>query len=85
MDLGDFMNWDTNETFLWIVNTESFFFQLKEVIGNELHFLYRLYIIIKAINKTLASENEINISNVNGNEVYVRFSQAVGNEQEGWK
>lgn len=80
------MNWDTNELWNWIVDSnEGYFNALKDAVGNEMRFMFNLYLTIGDINNR--NENEelmIDSSKVNGNEIYVDFSELVGNEQVGW-
>jgi len=78
------MNWDTNETWLWITNDEQYYTALQDTIGNELYFMTVLYVLIQHRNEVI-SGNEIDSAKVNGNELYVLFSELCGNEQEGWK
>ena len=77
------MNWDTNEISMIIESNHTYYTKLKEEgVGNELYFMLLLWVIIQ-------TENEegfrIDPAKVNGNEVYISFCEAVGNEQEGWK
>ena len=74
------MNWDTNEVRLVIESDFNYYTYLKEIDGNELYFMVVLYAIIKDYN---SRGNEIDISKVNGNEVYMSFCEAVGVENEG--
>ena len=79
------MNEDTNETFQRIKNEDEYYFLLKTWVGNELLFIDTLVDIITDINKQLTNENQIEYRNVNGNEIYIKFCEWVGNEQPGWK
>ena len=79
------MNWDTREISMVVENDPRYFEVLRSRIENELSFLTALYVIIIGYNERNERSRQIDSSKVNGNEVYVSFSQAVGNEQEGWK
>ena len=74
------MNWDTNETLLWCYNTNKYKECLLRWIGNELVFVSHICTIVNEINNQVA--NEIDSSKVNGNEIYIRFCELVGNENE---
>ena len=76
------MNYDTKEVWNWIIDGEYFAASFQECIGNEIHFIYRLHIVIKILNH---NGNEIDETKVNGNELYVDFCELFGNEQYGWK
>lgn len=78
------MNWDTNETWNWILDTPRYRRQLSDCIGNELEFIYIICRIVVEVNRKLSSK-WINPAKVNGNELYVDFCDYYGNEQEGWK
>ena len=75
-------NWDTEEVYLWISDNEGFKNEMEQHVGNELEFMTYLYVIIIEL---IERRNEIDMTKVNGNEIYVDFSILVGNEQEGWK
>ena len=76
------MNEDTNEVLLQVWNDEGYKDMLIALIGNEIRFIYALYIFIKRINSELTIENEIKMKNVNGNEIYIRFLELTENENE---
>ena len=76
------MNWDTNEISMVIESDELYYNTLKHSITNELYFMVVLYVIIEDYN---SRGNEVDSSKVNGNEVYISFCEAVGNETGGWK
>lgn len=78
------MNWDTKETWNWIVDNEVHKSVLEQWIGNELMFVAALSVIITDVNRELAKENQIEMKNVNGNELYLDFCELFENEQEGW-
>lgn len=71
------MNWDTNEVYNWAIDNENTKSNLAHCIGNELHFCFRLHILVKCLNK---NGFEINESNVNGNEIYKAFLELYRNE-----
>ena len=52
------MNEDTNEVLLQVWNDEGYKDMLIALIGNEIRFIYALYIFIKRINSELTIENE---------------------------
>lgn len=74
-------NWDTEEVYLWISDNEGFKNEMEAHIGNELEFMTYLFVIVTEL---IERGNEIDITKVNGNEIYVDFSILVGNEQRGW-
>ena len=80
------MNWDTQETWNWITNEDGYIAALTPMaeIGNELLFIAYLPEFIIEINLQLENENQIEMKNVNGNELYVEFCEMIGNEREGW-
>lgn len=79
------MNWDTNETLLWITNDEYYYNLLKDKMGNEMAFIFVLATIIFNINVRIGNEEmRIDSANVNGNKVYINFCELAGNEQQGW-
>ena len=75
------MNWETREVSMLIESNFTYYTYLKEIVGNELYFMVALYVIINEYN---SRGNEIDISKVNGNEVYLSFCEAIGVENEGW-
>lgn len=75
------MNWDTHEISLVIESDFNYYNYLKEIVGNELYFMVVLYAIINDYN---SRGNEVDMSKVNGNEVYMSFCEACGVENEGW-
>ncbi len=75
------MNWDTHEMSLAIESDELFYNYLKNHVDDELYFMVALYVILEEYNRR---GNEVDSSKVNGNEVYVSFCEAVGNETKGW-
>lgn len=79
------MNWDTNETCLWILNDADYLDILKVWLDNEIVFIDQLFGIILHINKQIEGGNEIDLKAVNGNEVFIRVNEHFGNEVEGWK
>lgn len=80
------MNWDTHEISMLIESNETYYNYLKKQVGNELYFMAVLWVIIEDYNKKMnGNGREIDSSQVNGNEVYIDFCEAVGNETEGWK
>ena len=79
------MNWDTHEAAMAITNERLYYDALQPTIGNELYFMVVLYVILKEYNETRGNENRIDLSKVNGNDVYIDFCDACGNETTGWK
>lgn len=77
------MNWDTKETWNWIVDNEAHMNYFKSFIGNELQFMYHLFDFILYLN--VNNDCEIEMKEVNGNEIYVDFCELNGNETDGWK
>lgn len=78
------MNWDTHEIRMIIESDIKYYTKLQEAVGNELYFMVMLYIII-GIENEKENSPRIDPAEVNGNEVYISFCEAVGNETEGWK
>jgi len=78
------MNWDTKEVSLIVESNQNYYTKLQEAIGNELYFMVILYVIIENENEK-EGRPRIDMTEVNGNEVYVSFCEAAGNEQKGWK
>lgn len=79
------MNWDTEETWNWLVNDSRHQRPFLQSIGNELRFMLHLNNFVFCINEQLENENRINPTNVNGNEIYIAFCELNGIETEGWK
>ena len=79
------MNWDTREISMIIESDIYYYTILKSAIKNELHFMLLLYIVIEKWNEKLGEASKhIDTANVNGNEVYISFCEAVGIETQGW-
>ena len=79
------MNWDTNETILWVINDEDYLNILKVWLKNEIVFIDQLFGIILHINERIKGGNEIDLTKVNGNEVFIKINEHFGNETTGWK
>lgn len=78
-------NWDTNETILWAANDEDYLNILKPWLENEIIFIDQLFGIILHINERVNREHKIDLTKVNGNEVFIKINELFGNETEGWK
>lgn len=76
------MNWDTNELYNWVCNNEWYYSNLCRLIGNEMKFIRVLCYFANEINGKLGNENQIDISKVNGNEIYIQFCILTENENE---
>ena len=74
------MNFDTKETIRWIKTENEYWKRLIPWIDIKVLFLDRLVGVILLINETLGNE-QINLKNVNGNEVYNEISRLVKNEK----
>jgi len=74
------MNWDTDETLKWVWNEDVYKDCLLRWIGNELVFVSHICTIVNEINSKIG--NEIDLSNVNGNEIYIAFCKLTGNGNE---
>lgn len=79
------MNWDTKEAAMVVTNEQLYYDALKPTINNELYFMVVLYVIINEYNETRGNENKIDISKINGNEVFIDFCSIFENETTGWK
>ena len=79
------MNWDTKETWRWITNESYYSGLLQYCIGDEMFFIHTLYDIIDDFNGHVPNERLVETAKVNGNELYVKFCELCGREQEGWK
>ena len=79
------MNWDTKEAAMLITNEKKYYDTLQNHIGNELYFMVVLFTIIQQYNNKNEPVHRINTAKVNGNEVYIDFCDACGNETQGWK
>lgn len=79
------MNWDTREISMIIESDSNYYTALTGTIENEMYFIVMLYVIINHWNEKLGEASKhIDTANVNGNEVYMSFCEAVGIEKEGW-
>lgn len=76
------MNDDTEETWNWVSNEIDYQNILKPWIGNEIVFIDQLFGVILHINEQLSSANEIDLTKVNGNEVYIEFCELFGTGNE---
>ena len=79
------MNWDTKEISMIIESDFEYYATLTGTIENEMYFIVMLYFIINHWNEKLGEASKhIDTANVNGNEVYISFCEAVGIETQGW-
>ena len=79
------MNWDTKEAAMLITNEKKYYDIFQKHTENELYFMVVLYVAIEDYNEKNEPAHRIDTSKVNGNEVYIDFCDACGNETKGWK
>ena len=64
---------------LWVESEDKYRNHLIEALENELWFYYKLFLCGIAVNNELGYK-AIDISKVNGNEIYVQMKELFGNE-----
>ena len=75
------LNWDTNELFLWLVNTEQYYNTMIDHCRTAKEFKRFASFRLNWINNEIGNEEAwIDANEIQWNEIYLRFCDLVGNE-----